>query len=97
MVKRVVNKIITSGVDEISPVPVIHFDGPMTPKAMAEFQEQFRAAAGQPLMVIPEMEIHTEDTMRKVREALASVGLAEAGDGVITAMQNKGILFRERG
>lgn len=45
----------------------------------------------------PTEEIHTDDTMRKVSEALYGCGLStEALNDVINALQNNGILFRER-
>lgn len=42
-------------------------------------------------------EVHTEKTLHKVAESLREIGLTEAMilDG-ITAMQNRGVLFRER-
>jgi hypothetical protein len=56
-------EVITSGVDEIEPAPLVD----------------------------------TEDTLRKVRQALTSVGLNATGSmDAINAMQNLGILFRER-
>lgn len=43
-------------------------------------------------------EVHTEDTLFKVREALVASGLTERkAYNAITEMQNAGILFRERG
>lgn len=41
--------------------------------------------------------IHTEDTMRKVYEALASLGLDKReSESIVNALQSRGIFFRER-
>ena len=55
---------------------------------------------GDPLGIVwaRERETHTEDTLFKVRDALHEVGITDYEDvlDVINAIQNRGILFRER-
>jgi hypothetical protein len=49
------------------------------------------------MVVNLDMTVHDETTLHKVLDALAECGIVhQAAADVITAMQNRGILFRER-
>ena len=90
-------EVFTDGVDEIGPVPVIKFKEGVTEAEIAKIKERFKDLSGRAVTVLPKTEIHTEDTMRKVRNGLITAGipLAQITDA-INGMQSEGILFRER-
>jgi hypothetical protein len=81
---------------EIGPQPALTFPPHLSDDEMAEIKEAFEKKAGRPPVVLPETEIHTEDTMRKVRRGLRRAGLTpDQITDAVNDMQSEGILFRE--